>query len=193
MNVRRLALSLAFAFVSLAAAGCSGWQFPGTGVTDPGQVGVRPPNPGGGIGGGAVGGGNAGGGVVVPDPGGGGGDPADGSRPSIETPVPGQLNPVPVSVWKMVPSVDGGHVAVLLSWWSGVAPCSVLDSVDVTRDGTTITMTPREGADPTAGNQVACPAIAMLRGTIVELGELEPGTWTLAANGDLAPVTITVE
>jgi hypothetical protein len=84
-------------------------------------------------------------------------------------------------------------VTVLLSWWSGVAPCSVLDSVDVVRDGMTITMTPRGGADPAAGDQAVCPAIAMLRGTIVDLGALEPGNWTLIANGDLAPVTITVE
>jgi hypothetical protein len=191
MNVRRLALPLAFAVISVASVGCAGWSIPGTG-NDPGGVRDAPPNPGGDVGRGGAGGGNVGGGVVVPDPG-GGGDPADGSRPSIETPVPGQLNPTPVSVWKMEPSVDGRHVTVLLSWWSGVAPCSVLDSVDVSRDGTTITMTPREGTDPNAGNQVACPAIAMLRGTIVDLGELEPGTWTLVANGDLAPVTITVE
>jgi hypothetical protein len=44
-----------------------------------------------------------------------------------------------------------------------------------------------------ANGTAACPAIAMLRGTIVDLGELEPGTWTLAPNGDLAPVQITVE
>jgi hypothetical protein len=187
MNAHRLVFPALFALVTVISAGCTGWEFPGTGVNDPGNVGGAPPNPGGG-----VGGGNVGGGIVVPGPGGGGVDPGDGSRPSIEEPVPGQLNPQPVGVWKMEPSVEGRHVTVLLSWWSGVAPCSVLDSVDVSRDGSTITMTPREGADPKAGDQVACPAIAMLRGTIVDLGELESGTWTLVANGDLAPVTITV-
>jgi hypothetical protein len=51
-----------------------------------------------------------------------------------------------------------------------------------------------DGADPAAAaGQVACPTIAMLRGTIVDLGELEPGTWTLARNGDLAPVAITIQ
>jgi hypothetical protein len=184
MMVRRLALPALISLLALSAVGCAGWSLPG-GANAPGVA--EPPNAGGG------GGGGVGGGIVPPAPGGGGVDPGDGARPAIEKPVPGQLNPMPVSVWKLQPSVDGHHVTVLLSWWSGVAPCSVLDSVEVARDGTTITMTPREGADPAAGGQLACPAIAMLRGTIVDLGELEPGTWTLAAPGDLAPVTITIE
>jgi hypothetical protein len=188
MTTRRGRYLLSILVLAGSLAGCA-WEFPGVGANDPGG-GVAPANPGGG------GGGNVGGGVVVPDPapGGGGVDPGDDMRPSIEDPVPGQLNPVPVAVWKMEPSIDGRHVQVLLSWWSGPAPCSVLDSVEVERSGSTITMTPREGADPAAGNgQLACPAIAMLRGTIVDLGELEPGTWTLVANGDLAPITITIE
>jgi len=190
MNIRRVALPALVAVFALSAVGCAGFNLPGTGADDPGNIGVAPPNPGGG--GGAVGGGGV---KIDPAPGGGGGgvDPGDGSNPSIETPVPGQLNPIPASVWRMEPNVDGRHVTVLLSWWSGVAPCSVLDSVVVGREGTTITMTPLEGTDPKAGGQVACPAIAMLRGTIVDLGELEPGTYTLIANGDLAPVSITVE
>ena len=49
------------------------------------------------------------------------------------------------------------------------------------------------GSDPAPGDgQLACSAIAMLRGTMVDLGELAPGTWTLVANGDLAPITITI-
>lgn len=179
--------------MALVAAGCGGWSPAGVGPNDPGNIGVAPPNPGGGGGGVDGGGGGGGGGVIVDPVPGGGGDPGGDMRPSIEKPVPGQLNPIPASVWKMEPSIDGRHATVLLSWWSGPAPCSVLDSVDIVRDGTTITMTPREGADPAAGEQVACPAIAMLRGTIVDLGELQPGTWTLIANGDLAPITITID
>ena len=187
MNIRRLMFPALFAVLAIGTTGCAGLGLPGGGANDPGNVGVAVPPAPGGVGG-------AGPPVAVkPVPIGGGGDPADGSRPSIETPVPGQLNPLPVSVWKMEPLVDGRHVTVLLSWWSGVAPCSVLDSVAIVRDGSMITMTPREGADAKAGAQVACPAIAVLRGTIVDLGELEPGTYTLVANGDLAPVSITIE
>jgi len=185
-TARRLGLFLVL-IGSIAA--CAGWELPDLGANAPGGVGIAPPNPGAGGGGG----GNVGGGVVVPDPAPGGGDPGTGLLPSIEDPVPGQLNPVPVSVWAIEPSIDGRHVRVLLSWWSGPAPCSVLDSVEVDRAGSTITMTPREGADPADNGQLACPAIAMLRGTIVDLGELEPGTWTLVANGDLAPITIAID
>ena len=192
MNRPHRSLAALVAVIALSAAGCGGLEVFGIGANDPGAVDVAPapPEPGGG--GGGVGG-NPGGGIVDPGIGGGGGnDPGDGMKPSIEEPVPGQLNPVAATVWKLEPSIDGRHVTVLLSWWSGPAPCSVLDSVVVVRDGSTITMTPREGADPAAGEQVACPAIAMLRGTIVDLGELEPGAYTLVASGDLAPVSITI-
>lgn len=187
MTTRRRWSLLSILVLAASLSGCA-WEFPGVGADDPGG-GVAPANPGGG------GGGNVGGGVVVPDPapGGGGVDPGDDMRPAIEDPVPGQLNPVQIGVWKMEPSIDGRHVQVLLSWWSGPAPCSVLDSVEVVRDGTTITMTPMEGSDRAAREEVACPAIAMLRGTIVDLGELGPGTWTLVATGDLAPITIAIE
>ena len=53
-----------------------------------------------------------------------GGDPTGGMHPSIETPVPGQRNPVAVNVQALEPSIEGRHVTVLLSWWSGPAPCS---------------------------------------------------------------------
>ena len=136
-----------------------------------------------------VGGGS--GGDTQPGP--GGVDPGMGMKPSIETPVPGQLAPIAVNVWAMTPTVDGGHVTVLLEWWSGPAPCSVLDSVRVVRGGAAFSVTPMEGTDPATGGQVACPAIAMLRGAVVDLGILPPGTYTLAAHGDLAPQEITVK
>jgi hypothetical protein len=191
MKRRATFLPALIALVALSSAGCAGFEIFGVGANDPGAVDVAPAQPEPGGGGGAVG--NPGGGGDDPAPGGGGVVPGDGMQPSIEKPVPGQLNPVAASVWKLEPSIDGRHVTVLLSWWSGPAPCSVLDSVDIVRDGSTITMTPREGADPAVGNQVACPAIAMLRGTIVDLGDLEPGAYTLIAHGDLAPVTITIK
>ncbi|MEO7665137.1 MAG: hypothetical protein ABIV26_08405 [Candidatus Limnocylindrales bacterium] len=170
--------------IALTLAGCSelGWLGPNA----PGAI-DQPPNAGGG-GGGVVG--------PAPVPGGNGGgiDPGHPGNPGIEKPVAGQLNPIAVSVVQIQPSVSAHHVSVLLSWWSGVPPCSVLDSVTVVRDGTSITMTPFEGADPsTNGGPVACPAIAALHGTIVDLGELEPGTYTLVAHGDLAPIQVTVE
>jgi|GEM_PF-4144265 len=185
---RRLALPLAAMLLAISTAACAGFPFTGRG----GGIVVSPPDPGNGQGGG----GNIGGGSGTTGPGDpagpGGGDPISGLKPSLETPVPGQLQPRSVHAWAMTPTVDGSHVTVLLAWWSGPAPCSVLDSVQVIRTDRTITMTPFEGADPSTGGQVACPAIAVLRGTVVDLGVLAAGSYTLAVPGDLAPMEITV-
>jgi len=80
----------------------------------------------------------------------------------------------------------GEHDAVLqiLERWYGA----------VRQDGTLPAIFFSPGADPAAGDgQPACPAIATLRGTIVDLGELGPGTWTLVAHGDLAPIQVTID
>jgi len=199
----RILLTLLVLVIGLVTSACGGFNFSGQGNSGGGSRPDPDPGFGGGpVGGGPVGGGTdggganggVGGGVIEPDPGTGPGgvDPGTGMQPSIETPVPGQLQPGPASVWAMKPTIDGRHVTVLLEWWSGPAPCSVLDSVVVAIADRTITMTPMEGADPSTGGRVACPAIAMLRGTIVDLGDLEPGMYTLVAHGDLAPVQISI-
>ena len=65
-------------------------------------------------------------------------------------------------------SADGLHVTI--SFTSGVAPCSVLDHVDVAYGANAVTITLFEGHEPDAG-QVACPAIAMFKQTTVDLTE----------------------
>jgi hypothetical protein len=65
----------------------------------------------------------------------------------------------------------------------------VLSGVDVARDGATFTLTIREGA---AQQGVACIMIAMYKATIVDLGRLDPGTYTIKATGDAPAVTVTV-
>ena len=60
-----------------------------------------------------------------------------------------------------------------VDWFSGVEPCSVLAGVDVVRDGNTFKLTVNEGS--AAAPDTACIDIAMYKGTIVDLGELEPG------------------
>jgi hypothetical protein len=47
----------------------------------------------------------------------------------------------------------------------------------------------REGADQLG---VACIEIAMLKATIVDLGELTPGMYAVSAGGDAAAIRITV-
>ena len=141
-------------------------------------------------------------------PGGGGSSGSDGPVSGIGNPVnpdpvdpgagqaavvvakPGQLNPRPLPAALLEASVDGRRVLVKATWWSGVEPCNVLDSVKVERSGFDIAITLIEGTgDPNA----ACIEIAMQKATIVDLGELEPGTYTITSpGGDAAPVTVTV-
>jgi hypothetical protein len=127
--------------------------------------------------------------VVSPsDPGlGGGGGIGDGK---LVVPRPGTINPHPVSVEKIEPAIDGRHVTVKLTWTSGVEPCYQLDSVVVSPDGNDIALTVLEGS----GQQdVMCVEIAQQKSTVVDLGELEPGDYTIiATNSDIPPVTITV-
>ena len=141
-----------------------------------------------------VGGGGSGGdpgtgvGVVPVDP--APVDPSLGDAKLVQ-PVPGRLNPRPVAPIALRTSVDGRHVLVKITWYGGVDPCSVLDSVRIERSGTDISLTPFEGSsDPSA----ICIEIAVLKATIVDLGELEPGTWRIASPGsDAPPVVVTID
>ena len=132
-------------------------------------------------------GGNTGGGI--PPPGGGVGvDPILGQATFV-VPQAGQQDVRPVNVQLIRAGVDGRHLTVELRWWSGVAPCTVLDSVEIGREGSTFTLTAHEGS---SGQPVACIDIAQLKATVVNLGDLDPGTYTIAATGDAKPVTVTI-
>ena len=192
---------------ALVLAGCSGaadgapaptGSSPAT-IVDPGAgpsggSGSDPGSGGGGIGGGGIGGGTPG------DPGSGVGsgpvnpgpvEPGPGT-PTIVRPVPGRANPRPVVPIRFEASIDGRHVLVKVSWYGGIEPCSVLDSVRVERTGSDISVTPIEGSS--AAGQVACIDIALLKATIVDLGELEPGTYRISSPGSAAqPAVITID
>ena len=146
-------------------------------------------DPGGGGGGdGSAGNPGAGIGVVPVDP-----APIDPNLgdPQLVRPVPGRLNPRPVTPIALQTSVDGRHVLVKVTWYGGVEPCSVLDSVRIERSGTDIGLIPIEGSsDPNA----ICIEIAVLKATIVDLGDLEPGTWRISSPGSEAPpVVVTID
>ena len=117
-------------------------------------------------------------------------DPGLGQA-KLVIPRPGQLNPRPVGAANLEPAVTGHHVLVKVTWWSGVEPCNVLDSVLVDRSGTDITIQLVEG---TSDANAICMEMAAQKSTIVDLGELEPGTYTIWAGGkgDAKPVTVTV-
>ena len=116
-------------------------------------------------------------------------DPGAG-QPALVIPKPGQLNPRPLPAETLEASVDGRRVLVKATWWSGVEPCYVLDSVKVDRSDNEIAITLIEGSSDL---NAACIEIAMQKATIVDLGELEPGTYTISSpGGDAVPVTVTV-
>jgi hypothetical protein len=147
------------------------------------------PGPSAGTGGGSAG--DPGSGIITnpsADP--GAVDPIAG-EPQIVRPVPGRANPHPVAPVKLEAQVDGRRVLVKVSWYGGIEPCSVLDSVKVTRSGNDIEITPFEGAsDPNA----ICIEIAVLKATIVDLGEPDPGTWRILSPGsDAPPVQVTID
>jgi hypothetical protein len=115
--------------------------------------------------------------------------PQPGEQATIVVPKPGRLDVHDVGVIRVGAQVQGGHLVVRLTWWSGVEPCIVLDSVAVARTGSDIRLTVREGADRL---DVACIEIAMLKATLVDLGMLPSGTYTVSATGDAGPVQVIV-
>lgn len=101
--------------------------------------------------------------------------PADGAR--IVVPRSGQndVHPVPADSFQAEFDANG-HIQLTIDWWSGVEPCTVLDSIVVERRDPLVTVTLREGSGP---RDVACIAIAERHRTFVDLGEFEPGTYTI--------------
>jgi hypothetical protein len=121
---------------------------------------------------------------------GGGGAPVGPGQPSLVVPKPGQQNVHDVAIEQLSAKVAGHHVVLNARWWSGVEPCSVLDSVAFSRAGATITVAVREGS---SGRDVACIDIAMLKVTVIDLGDLEPGDYTIVASQGQAPgIAVTV-
>lgn len=131
------------------------------------------------------------GGIVFPLPQDPGDDPFLGDA-TVVNPQPGAQNPQPVNVGLVRAMVDdAGHVIVEARWWSGVEECHPLDSVkvDVDEAAKTIKLTVLEG---TAGGDVMCIEIAVLKATAVDVGALAAGTWTISAEGDAKPIKLDV-
>ena len=135
--------------------------------------------------------GTGGGGILFPIPPDPGDDPNLGDANYV-TPGKDLINQRPMNVQLVRALVeDDGTVLADLRWWSGVAPCNQLDRVEIRRDdaASTIHLTVIEGSGK---GDMMCIEIAELRATVVDLGELASGTWTISAEGDAPAVRVDV-
>jgi len=173
----------ALAAVVLLAA-CSAAGAGPTPAPTPEPTPTEVPGPGGGSSG--SGGGAAPPGGIV-DPGGG----VDLGNATLVTPTAGLNDQRPVSVELVRATADAKGVTAELRWWSGVAPCTALDSVQVARDDAarTIKLTVIEGS---GRGDMACIDIAQLKATVVDLGVLAAGTWTISAEGSAPAISLEV-
>ena len=121
---------------------------------------------------------------------GGGGQPIPGGTGELTIPQPGQLDVHPMNAETLEAAVDGRRVTIKVSWTSGIEPCYVLDSIQVDEGDKAFAITVIEGH--AAGDNV-CIDIAKFKFALVDLGELEPGTYTISdATGSAAPIEVTV-
>ena len=187
--------------LALVTAACASPAAPATlgpsvdpGATTPSPVMEPTPvpgstgDPGGGQGGGSEPGNPGTGGPIV-DPGPNGNRPVN-PDPTMVTPTAGLTGIHDVPAVNLEAAVNGRDVAARVEWWSGVEPCTALAGINVSRDGSTFLLTIREGS--AAAPDQMCIEIAVYKGAVVDLGDLEPGTYTITAFGDAAPVEVTV-
>ncbi len=115
--------------------------------------------------------------------------PPVGAKPVL--PKPGQaVNVHPIAADSLSARVDGSTILVKATWWSGVEPCTIFDSIVVDQGEGTYTVTLREGSSP---QEIACIAIAEQHVTEFEIPNVAAGTWTILDSGGTAPpVEVTV-
>lgn len=125
-------------------------------------------------------------------------DPADpsldpgqiGDGAKVVIPKPGQLDVHDVKADSLTARVDGSTIVVTASWFSGVEPCNILDSVIVAKGQGSFAITLREGRGP---QDVVCIAIAELHKTDIAIPDVAPGTYQITDGaGGAAPIEVTV-
>ena len=94
--------------------------------------------------------------------------PAIPPEPHVVVPTPGMVDVHPIPFDQARVGTDGRTVQI--DFVAGIAPCSVLDHVDVRYGANSVTITLSEGSDPAAG-QVACIMIAEFKRVIVQLDQ----------------------
>lgn len=94
--------------------------------------------------------------------------PSGGDQPILVEPRPGMVD-VRARPFDTA-SVGSDDRTVTIDFVSGIAPCTVLDHVDVRYGSDAVTITMFEGRDPAAGD-VACIEIGIFKRVIVHLEE----------------------
>ena len=106
------------------------------------------------------------------------------------TPKPGQLDVHPIAADRLAATVDGRKVVVEIRYASGVEPCYVRDSIVVQEGDHSFAITLRQGHGP---GDTVCIQIAEIVRTFVDLGEIDPGTYTITDTQNGArPISVTV-
>jgi hypothetical protein len=167
-----LTLTLISALV-LAACSAGGASAPSDAPSASPSVAPVAPEP-------SAGSGDGGGGTVAPD----------GAK--IIVPKPGQAIDVQaIPAETLTATLDGRRLTVAATWWSGVEPCSILDSVVVDAEDGGFAITLFEGRGP---GDVACIAIAEQHRTFIEFpADLVPGTYTIRdATGGAPSIEVVV-
>jgi hypothetical protein len=125
-------------------------------------------------------------------------DPSPSAEPSVAglppprvvTPKPGQLDVHPIAAEQLAATVTGRNVVVEITYASGVEPCYILDSIVVQRGDHAFTITLRQGHGP---GDAVCIQLAEIVRSFVDLGELQPGTYTVSDSQKGAkPISVTV-
>ena len=105
-------------------------------------------------------------------------------------PKPGQLDVRPIAAQALSAQVDGRRVIIVVDYTSGIEPCYVLDSILVQPGAGSFAITLREGHGP---GDVVCTEQAEFKRALVDLGELQPGAYTISdAMKGAAPISVTV-
>ena len=118
------------------------------------------------------------------------GDPPAVDPGELTVPQPGQLDVREIPADRLDADIDGRSVTLRITFTSGVEPCYVLDTIVVQKGDHSFGVTLRQGHGP---GDVACIDIAKTKHALVELGELEPGTYTVSdTTGGAAPIEFVI-
>jgi hypothetical protein len=108
----------------------------------------------------------------------------------LVVPKPGQLDVREIPADLLEAEVDGRSVTIRITFISGVEPCYVLDTIVVTRGDHAFAVALRQGHAP---GDFVCIDIAVTKHVLVDLGDLDPGTYTITdAMGGAAPIEVVV-